>query len=213
MFSNHTDALRLAREDRRFTVLRNTDEADTAMTAEMATWRLNAAEYNAEDIYRYLRQRDITNDLYKPLETGASEEMRRETKGITEKIADALGRACEQEDLIAIPAARINPMIGLVFRALAMEEPSDPNAVYMRVKKDYFYPALSTATIRVNGETVKPRMVREVAKSVPGVSAIKNYSKVKNSGLLKSLKERINVDINRFDEQAILAIAQEMLSD
>jgi len=213
MFSNHTDALRLAREDRRFTVLRNTDEADADMTADMATWRLNKEEYNAEDLYRYLRQRVITNDLYKTLKTAASEEMRKETKGVTEKIVDAISRACEEEDLIAIPAARINPLIGQVFRALGMEEPSDPNVVYMRVKKNYFYPALSTATVRAGGETIKPRMVKEVAKSVPGVAGIKSYAKVKHSDLRGDLSDRLNVDISRFDEKAILSIVGEMLSD
>jgi hypothetical protein len=213
MFSNHVDALRIAREDRRFTVLRNTDTQDDVMTTDMATWRLNDADYTAEDLYRYLRQRTITNDLYKPLKTVAGELMRIETKGTTDKIVDALARACEQEDLLAIPADQIDHMIGTLFQRLQFETPEKAKETYVRVKKLYFSTAMKAAMVVVNGEGKQPRLVKQVASGLSSATDIRDHRNVQNVDLPVELAVRISLDMKRFDEDAILAIAEDMLSD
>jgi len=215
MFSNHTDALKTAVDDRRFTILRNSDIADPVLTADMATWRLNetATPYNAEDLYRYFRQRVITANLFEPLSTAAAEEMRTLTKGVAEMVADAVAKACAQQDLIAVPAISLASMYAQTFAGARLTEPEEPRLAYRRVSKLFFRPALKAAMVKVNGTPLRPRLVKQVALGVDGVEKIKTYATVKMSDLPDSLAWRIQDDMKRFDEEATVAIAVDLLSD
>jgi hypothetical protein len=215
MFSNHTDALKTAVDDRRFTILRNPDVVDKSLTAEMHLWRLNeaATPYNAEDLYRYFRQRVITSKLFEPLNTTAAEDMKTETKGVTEMVADAVAKACAQQDLIAVPATSLASMYAQTFAGARLTAPEDPRMVYKRVSKLFFRPALGTATVRVGDEIHKPRLVKRVALGVAGVAKIRKNATVKMKSLPLSLQTRIITDLQRFDEEATVAIAVALLSD
>lgn len=215
MFSNHTDALKTAVDDRRFTILRNPDVADKSLTTDMALWRLNETDtpYNAGDLYRYFRQRVITAKLFEPLSTTAAEDMKTETKGVTEMVVDAVAKACAQQDLIAVPAASLVSMYAQTFSGAHLVEPEDPVLVYKRVSKLFFRPALAAATVRVGTDILKPRLVKQVALGVDGVAKIRKNATVKMSSLPLALRNRIVTDIKRFDEEATVAIAVALLSD
>jgi hypothetical protein len=215
MFSNHTDALKTAVDDRRFTILRNTDVVDKSLTTEMALWRLNETDtpYNAEDLYRYFRQRVITAKLFEPLSTTAAEDMKTETKGVTEMVADAVAKACAQQDLIAVPATSLVRMYVQTFAGANLTEPVDSRQAYRRVSKLFFRPALATAMVRIGTDKHKPRLVKQVALGVDGVEKIRQYATIKMKSMPLALQNRIITDIKRFDEEATVAIAVDLLSD
>ena len=213
MFSNHTDALKMAVEDRRFTVLRNPDVADPVLTTEMATWRLNKDAYNAEDLYRYFRQRVTTASLFQPLKTAAAEDMREETKGPAERVVSAVALACAKQGLLAVPSDSLSRMYAQAFAGVRMEQPTDPVPVYRRLSKMYFRPGMPLCAVRVGTEIKKPRLVKQMAGGVPGVATIGRYTTAKFKGMQGSVVTRIKLDLRRFDEEATVAIAVKLLSD
>jgi hypothetical protein len=68
-------------------------------------------------------------------------------------------------------------------------------------------------TVSVGGGILKPRLVKQVARVVPGVSAIGRYATAKLKGMRPNVRDRIKLDMQRFDEEATVAIAVELLSD
>tara|TARA_R110000803_G_scaffold10174_1_gene31404 strand:- start:295 stop:513 length:219 start_codon:yes stop_codon:yes gene_type:complete len=67
--------------------------------------------------------------------------------------------------------------------------------------------------VRVGTEIKKPRLVKQMAGGVPGVATIGRYTTAKFKGMQGSVVTRIKLDLRRFDEEATVAIAVELLSD
>ena len=179
----------------------------------MATWRLNKDAYNAEDLYRYFRQRATTVSLFQPLKTAAAEDMREETKGPAERVVSAVASACAKQGLLAVPSDSLSRMYAQVFAGVRMEQPTDPVPVYRRLSKMYFRPGMPLCAVRVGTEIKKPRLVKQMAGGVPGVATIGRYTTAKFKGMQGSVVTRIKLDLRRFDEEATVAIAVKLLSD
>ena len=212
MFSNHTDALRIAREDRRFTVLRNTDIPDAEMTAEMVTWRLRSS-YDAGDLYRYFRQRVIKSNLVKPLDTDIKAEMQDSSAGITEQILAAYAAACASEGYIAVPSSEVKRGIGELFMRTGVTPPDNATSVYSRINKAFFSSVMKRTSVRVGGEVCKPRLVKAVVRGHPDEARLRKPTTISAKEMTEELSTRLTDDVQRYDMEAVLAVALDRLSD